>query len=162
MMANVEPARVAEDPEKVPFASIQHDKSVNDPILLADLQRLQVDFTNYRKRTEKEKDEAYDTAMARVLTELLPLLDNVELAKSHNALTGGFKAVADQLESVAVKLGLTKFGESGSAFDPHIHEALSHEVSDVASAPTVMKVFRVGYSFQDKVLRPAQVAVVEG
>lgn len=160
-MSNGEPTDVAEG-ISIPSASLPSDDSVNNLILLADLQRLQADFANYRKRTAKEKDEAYDTATARVLTELLPLLDNVDLAKSHNALSGGFKALADQLESLTAKLGLAKFGSVGSIFNPHVHEALSHEVSDVASAPTVMKVFRVGYSFQDKILRPAQVAVVEG
>ena len=145
-MTNNEPTGVAEGIEEMPSASLHSKNSVKDLVLLADLQRLQADFANYRKRTTKEKEEAYDTVVACVLTELLPLLDNVDLAKSHNALVGGFKAVADQLESITVKLGLTKFGESGSAFDPHVHEALSHEASDVVSTPTVIKVFRAGYS----------------
>lgn len=161
-MANYEPTGVAEDTEEVSSASLHSDDSVNDQILLADLQRLHADFANYRKRTAKEKDEAYDSATARVLVELLPILDNVELAKSHNALSGGFKAVADQLESITAKLGLVRFSEIDVAFNPHVHEALSHEVSDVVSDPTVTKVFRAGYNFKDKVLRPAQVAVLEG
>jgi molecular chaperone GrpE len=134
-----------------------------DPIavLTGDLQRLQADFANYRKRIDKERSESADVVTGLVLAQLLGALDNIDRAEEHGELTGGFKAVADQLVATTTKLGLAKFVDVGVAFDPNIHEALMHETSPEVSDTQVTKVLRPGYTFKERVLRPAQVIVTD-
>ena len=134
-----------------------------DPVaaLTADLQRLQAEYANYRKRVERDRAVASEVAIASVLTELLATLDDIERASTHGELTGGFKAVADQLASLTNRFGLEKYGVEGELFDPQIHEALMHETSaDVAQA-TATKILQPGYKFKERILRPARVAVTE-
>ena len=132
-----------------------------DPVatLTSDLQRLQADFQNYRKRVDKERVESTEVVTGIVLTQFLGALDDIDRAEEHGELTGGFKAVADQLVNTTTKLGLTKYNEVGVAFDPHIHEALMHETSSEVTETQVTKVLRPGYKFKERVLRPAQVIV---
>jgi molecular chaperone GrpE len=129
--------------------------------LTADLQRLQAEYSNYRKRIEKERTVAHEFSTSLVVLELLPVLDNIALAESHGELTGGFKAVADQLASITTKLGLTKFEDINVPFDPMIHEALMHNTSNEVTETTATQVLRPGYKFKDKVIRTAQVAVTD-
>ncbi len=134
-----------------------------DPVasLTADLQRLQAEYANYRKRVERDRAVASEVAIASVLTELLATLDDIERASGHGELTGGFKAVADQLASLTNRFGLEKYGVEGDLFDPQIHEALMHETSaDVAQA-TATKILQPGYKLKERILRPARVAVTE-
>ena len=134
-----------------------------DPVvvLTSDLQRLQADFQNYRKRIDKERSESSEIVTGLVLSQFLAALDDVDRAEEHGELSGGFKAVADQLTATTTKLGLTKFVETGVAFDPHIHEALMHETSPLVTETQVTKVLRPGYKFKERVLRPAQVIVTD-
>ena len=85
----------------------------------ADLQRLQAEYANYRKRVERDRMAVREQALANVLTELLPVLDDIGRAREHGELAGGFKSVAESLEAAAVKLGLTSYGEDGDPFDPN-------------------------------------------
>jgi len=137
-------------------AALQPDP-IND--LTLDLQRLQADFSNYRKRVDRERIEATEVVTAMVLSQFLGALDDVDRAAQHGELTGGFKAVADQLTSTTTKLGLAKFEEINVAFDPNIHEALMHETSPDVAETQVTKVLRSGYKFKERVIRPAQVIV---
>ena len=89
----------------------------------ADLQRLQAEYANYRKRVERDRMAVREQALANVLTELLPVLDDIGRAREHGELTGGFKSVAESLESATVKLGLASYGEDGDPVDPTLHEA---------------------------------------
>jgi len=134
-----------------------------DPVavLTGDLQRLQADFANYRKRIDKERAESADVVTGLVLSQFLGALDNIDRAEEHGELTGGFKAVADQIVATTTKLGLAKFVNVGVAFDPNIHEALMHETSSEVSDTQVTKVLRPGYTFKERVLRPAQVVVTD-
>jgi molecular chaperone GrpE len=127
----------------------------------ADLQRLQAEYANYRKRVERDRMAVREQALANVLLGLLPVLDDIGRAREHEELTGGFKSVADSLDSVAAKLGLTTFGENGDPFDPNLHEALMHSYSDDVSEPTCVRVLQPGYKVGDRILRPARVAVAE-
>src|SRR5262249_52625249 len=95
----------------------------------ADLQRLQAEYANYRKRVERDRVAVREHALANVVSELLPVLDDVGRAREHEELTGGFKAVADRLESAVSKLGLTVFGEAGEPFGPNVHQAPMHSDS---------------------------------
>jgi molecular chaperone GrpE len=127
----------------------------------ADLQRLQAEYANYRKRVERDRLAVREQALANVLTELLPVLDDIGRAREHGELSGGFKSVADSLEAIAVKLGLTSFGENGDPFDPTLHDALMHEYSNAVSEPTAVKILQPGYKVGDRIIRPARVAVAE-
>jgi molecular chaperone GrpE len=130
-------------------------------ILTADLQRLQAEYANYRKRVERDRAVAHESAVGAVLTELLALLDDVDRAEQHGELTGGFKAVADQLNSIVSRIGLEKYGTEGEAFDPQIHEALMHDESADVAVATASKILQPGYKYKERVLRPARVAVTD-
>jgi len=134
-----------------------------DPVatLTNDLQRLQAEYANYRKRVERDRSVAHEMAIAAVLTELLALLDDVDRAEQHGELTGGFKAVADQLNSITSRIGLEKYGSEGEAFDPQIHEALMHETSSEVVIATASKILQPGYKYKERILRPARVAVTD-
>jgi len=129
--------------------------------LTADLQRLQAEFSNYRKRVERDRAVASEIAVASVLMELLSTLDDIDRAAEHGELTGGFKSVADQLIATTTKLGLEKYGKDGDEFDPQIHEALMHETSAEVQVATASKILQPGYKFKERVLRPARVAVTD-
>ena len=132
-----------------------------DPVafLTDDLQRLQADFQNYRRRVDKERVESTEVVTGLVLAQFLGALDDIDRAQEHGELTGGFKAVADQIVNTTSKLGLSKFVDVGVEFDPNIHEALMHETSSAVSKTEVTKVLRPGYKFKERVIRPAQVIV---
>src|ERR1700685_3239461 len=134
-----------------------------DPIatLTEDLQRLQADFQNYRQRVDKERIETTDVVTGIVLAQFLAALDDVDRAQEHGELTGGFKAVADQLTNTTSRLGLSKFAEVNISFDPNIHEALMHETSPTVNETQVTKILRPGYKFKERVIRPAQVVVTD-
>jgi molecular chaperone GrpE len=136
---------------------------VIDPVLTLtnDLQRLQAEYANYRKRIERDRLVAHEMAIGAVLTELLALLDAVDLAEQHGEVTGGFKAVADQLNSITSRIGLEKYGTEGEAFDPQIHEALMHETSVDVAVATASKILQPGYKYKERILRPARVSVTD-
>ena len=138
-------------------------EEVKDPTvaLTEDLQRLQAEYANYRKRVERDRALASELAVGSVLGELLSILDDIDRASEHGELQGGFKSVADQLTSLTTKLGLEKFGTEGEEFDPQIHEALMHQTSAEVLVATASKILQPGYKFKDRILRPARVAVTD-
>ncbi|RZS90990.1 molecular chaperone GrpE [Motilibacter rhizosphaerae] len=127
----------------------------------ADLQRLQAEYANYRRRVDRDREVVKETALANVLTSLLPVLDDLDRAAAHGELVGGFKAVADALVAVVEKLGLQRFGTPGDPFDPNVHEALMHEESDEVEVATAVTVLQPGFRIGERVVRPARVAVAE-
>jgi molecular chaperone GrpE len=127
----------------------------------ADLQRLQAEYANYRKRVERDREAVVVAARARLAVELLPVLDDVERADAHGDLTGAFKAVADKLVASLGSAGLQSFGHEGEPFEPSVHEAVQHTTSPEVSGPTVTAVLRRGYRFGERVVRPALVAVTD-
>ena len=134
-----------------------------DPVaaLTDDLQRLQAEYANYRKRVERDRALSAEVAISSVLLEFLAILDDLDRAAAHNELAGGFKAVADQVIDTTLKLGLEKFGDAPSAFDPNIHDALMHETSAEVSETTVTKILQPGYKYKERILRPARVVVTD-
>jgi molecular chaperone GrpE len=132
---------------------------------LSDLQRLQAEFVNYRRRVDRDRDVARDQAVNGVLESLLPVLDDIHLARQHGDLEGGpFAAIAEKLDSVLQRLGLVSYGEPGEAFDPAVHEALMHtevELAEGTTTTTVVQVLQPGYRAGDRVLRAARVAVAD-
>jgi molecular chaperone GrpE len=127
----------------------------------ADLQRLQAEYANYRKRVERDRLAVREQALANVLNELVPVLDDIGRAREHGELNGGFKSVSESLEAVAAKLGLTSFGEAGDPFDPTLHDALTHSYSADVTEPTAVRIFQPGYRVGERIIRPARVAVSE-
>ncbi len=127
----------------------------------ADLQRLQAEYVNYKRRVDRDRDVSRKTAVESVLKDLLPALDDIRSATGHGELTGAFKAVGDAVSGVAAKHGLVSFGEKGDTFDPHVHEALLHSLSPDVTGPTCVEILQPGYRVGERVLRPARVAVAE-
>jgi molecular chaperone GrpE len=127
----------------------------------ADLQRLQAEYVNYKRRVERDRDLVRESATANTLTALLPVLDDIDRARDHGELEGGFKAVAESLERVVATLGLERFGKPGEEFDPRVHEALMHDYADDVDTVTAQTILQVGYRVGERILRPARVAVVE-
>ena len=128
----------------------------------ADLQRLQAEFLNYKRRVDRDRELIRQNATYLALAPITEVLDTIDRAREHGDLDPGFRAVAEQLERVVTGLGLTKFGEVGDAFDPIFHEALSHVGEDPEVEVTTCKVIaKSGYRIGDRVVRAAQVLVVD-
>ena len=130
-------------------------------VLTSDLQRVQAEYANYRKRVDRDRITANEITTAVVLSELLPVLDDIARAGEHGELTGGFKAVADQLIAITTKFGLTQFADVDVPFDPNIHEALMHSTSPDVKETLVTQVLQPGFKFKERVIRPARVAVTD-
>ncbi|MFI6864896.1 nucleotide exchange factor GrpE [Streptomyces sp. NPDC050421] len=126
-----------------------------------DLQRLQAEYQNYRRRVERDRVTVKEIAVAGLLSELLPVLDDVGRAREHGELLGGFKSVAESLETVVAKLGLQQFGKEGEPFDPTIHEALMHSYAPDVTETTCVAILQPGYRIGERTIRPARVAVAE-
>ncbi|MEU0266221.1 nucleotide exchange factor GrpE [Nocardioides sp. NPDC006303] len=154
---------VIEDDSDVDFmgdAADEVDKRVAE--LTTDLQRLQAEYVNYKRRVDRDRELVSQNATYKVLTPIVEVLDTIDRAREHGEVDGGFKAVADQLEKIVTNLGLKKFGEPGDVFDPNRHEALSHMGTDPEVEETSVKlVAKAGYMIGDRVVRAAQVLVVD-
>jgi molecular chaperone GrpE len=127
----------------------------------SDLQRLQAEYVNYKRRVDRDRDLARKVTIEGVLKDFLSVLDDVRSAREHEELNGGFKAVAEEIERVTSKYGLESFGEAGDPFNPHIHEALLHAHAEGIDGPTCVEILQPGYRIGDRILRPARVAVAE-
>ena len=128
----------------------------------ADLQRLQAEYLNYKRRVDRDRELVRENATYAALAPIVDVLDTIDRAREHGELDEGFQAVADQLERVVANAGLVKYGEPGDAFDPRIHEALSHIGEDPDVEVTTCKVIaKAGYRIGERVVRAAQVLVVD-
>jgi molecular chaperone GrpE len=145
--------------EEAPAAGQPSDAAARLAERTADLQRLQAEYANYRKRVDRDRAAVREQAVATALTGLLPVLDAIDQAGEHGELSGGFKSVADSLAAALGKLGLVAYGEKGDTFDPKIHEALTHTYSPDVTEDACVEIFQPGYKVGDRILRPARVAV---
>jgi len=128
--------------------------------LKSTLQRVKAEYDNYRKRSLRDQQVAADRTKVAVVTQLLPVLDDLDRARSHGDLESGpLKSVADKLATALEGLGLSPFGDEGDAFDPALHEAVQHEGE--GTHPIVGSVMRRGYKVGDQVVRHALVGVVD-
>lgn len=132
---------------------------------LADLQRLQAEYANYRKRVDRDRATIRELAVASVVESLLPVLDDIHLARQHGDLEAGpLASIAEKLETTLAKYGVERFGEPGAAFDPAVHDALMHvdeELAEGTEVTTVVGVLQPGYRIGDRVVRPARVSVAD-
>jgi molecular chaperone GrpE len=124
-----------------------------------DLQRVTAEYANYRRRVDRDRTLVVDQAAERFAAQLFPIVDDIERARDHDELTGGFKLVADRILGLLEGLGVEAFGKAGDPFDPALHEAVIHDTSADVSVPTATTVLRQGYRRGDRVLRTAMVAV---
>jgi molecular chaperone GrpE len=129
--------------------------------LTDDLKRLQAEYVNYKRRVDRDRELVKQNAVFAVLAGLMPVLDDLDRAREHGELEGGFKAVADSLERSVAAHGLVKFGEPGDEFDPRLHEALMHSHSPDVTTTTCQNVISAGYRIGERVIRPARVTVVD-
>ncbi|WP_102141256.1 nucleotide exchange factor GrpE [Mycobacterium hubeiense] len=128
--------------------------------LKSTLQRVKAEYDNYRKRSLRDQQLVAERSKAAVVTQLLPVLDDLDRARSHGDLEAGpLKSVADKLVTALEGLGLSAFGEEGDEFDPALHEAVQHEGD--GTHPVVGAVMRRGYKVGDQVVRHAMVGVVD-
>jgi molecular chaperone GrpE len=128
----------------------------------ADLQRLQAEYLNYKRRVDRDRELVRENATYTALAPIVDVLDTIDRAREHGELDEGFAAVAEQLERVVASAGLVKYGEPGDAFDPNLHAALSHIGEDPDVEVTTAKVIaKAGYRIGDRVVRAAQVLVVD-
>ena len=161
-------------PEDVPAAAAEGTKTAEpqpspEEVLKDRLLRLQADFDNYRKRMEREKKDWIAFASEKLVLELLPVLDHFELGLADSAKNGapaafveGFQLVCNQLRAALEKAGVQAIDAEGAAFDPHVHEAITHLPSADVPADHVVAQTRRGYKLGDKLLRAAQVVVSSG
>ena len=127
--------------------------------LTNDLQRVQAEYTNYRRRVDRDRELVKENAIGSVIAALLPVIDDIDRAREHGELEGAFRSVGEALEGALAKLGLEKFGVANEPFDPNLHEALSTESREDVTEPTVTALYQPGYRYAGRVLRPARVAV---
>jgi molecular chaperone GrpE len=128
----------------------------------ADLQRLQAEYLNYKRRVDRDRELVRENATYAALAPIVEVLDTIDRAREHGELDAGLQAVSDQLERAVAGAGLVRYGEPGDAFDPRLHEALSHIGEDPDVEVTTAKVIaKVGYRIGDRVVRAAQVLVVD-
>jgi molecular chaperone GrpE len=158
----------AEAPAASELAAVRSDldelaKERDNYLALA--QRTQADFENYRKRMARENAAAVDRGMTKVVKELLPALDHLELAlkaaDGHQDVVKGFEMVAGELQAALGRVGIQAFSPKGEAFDPNEHEAMAQQPAEEAESGTVIEVYQSGYRINGAVLRPARVVVAE-
>ncbi|WP_235750550.1 nucleotide exchange factor GrpE [Nigerium massiliense] len=151
----------AEDADPVVAAKISELEEIATE-RTADLQRLQAEYANYKKRVDRDRSLARAGGIESVVTDLLPVLDAVEAAREQGDLTGGFKLVADELSRLGAKYGLELYGEVGEPFDPTIHEALMQVPAEGDHDVTVVSaVMQKGVRLADRIVRPARVGVAD-
>jgi molecular chaperone GrpE len=133
--------------------------------LTRDLQRLQAEYVNYKKRVDRDREMHRDLAVGSVIEALLPVLDDIHLARQHGDLEGGpFAAIADKLDATLTKIGVERYGQPGDPFDPTVHEALMHieaELAEGTEGTTVVQVLQPGYRMGPRIIRVARVAVAD-
>lgn len=133
--------------------------------LLADLQRLQAEYVNYKKRVDRDREVIRHTAVGSVVESLLPVLDDIHMARQAGDLASGpFASIADKLEATLGRYGVERLGEAGQEFDPNVHEALMHveaELPEGATGTTVVQVLQPGYRIGDRLVRAARVSVAD-
>jgi molecular chaperone GrpE len=132
-------------------------------------QRAQADFLNYKRRTAQELEQKIRDANGSLLTQLLPVIDDLKLALANvpaeladQAWPQGVALIGQKLDGILERQGLQAIGGEGDRFDPHIHEGVDYEEHPVYDEGQVASVYRVGYRLNDRVLRPAQVVVARG
>lgn len=126
---------------------------------LDDLQRLNAEYAAYRRRSERDQEVARAAGLQGAVEALMPVLDEVKLAREAGDVTGAYEKHVDRLLEVLGKLDVVQYGEAGEVFDPNIHDALMQQPSADVEEPTVFMVMQPGYKIGERVIRAARVGV---
>jgi molecular chaperone GrpE len=166
VLAEAEAAAAAGEEEVVMEGLVETQKLAAERLdqlqrVSADYVNLQNQYSGYVKRSKAEALAAYERGVAALAEGLIPVLDDIELARRHGDLTGPFASIAEKLEQILEHAGMHRYGSAGEVFDPAVHEALMHGHSAEVTEPTVQEVLQPGYRTEARVLRPARVSVVE-
>lgn len=122
---------------------------------------LEQQYSGFVKRSKADALAAHERGVHTIVEALIPVLDDIELARQHGDLTGPFVSIAEKLEGTLGRFGVVRYGEVGETFDPAVHEALMHSHSADVTESTVQMVLQPGYRTPDRVIRAARVAVVD-
>jgi molecular chaperone GrpE len=164
-LEDLEAVEGAEEPEEAAPDAAQLERALAERT--ADLQRLQAEYLNYKRRVDRDRELVRENATYAALAPIVEVLDSIDRARDSaqslgSELDEGFQAVAEQLGRVVANAGLVKYGEPGDAFDPRFHEALSHIGEDPDVEVTTCKIIaKAGYRIGERVVRAAQVLVVD-
>lgn len=145
------------------FAGLTEVADLTDQLARAKADSYNLDqrFNAYVRRSRGEVAEARTRGHGDVVEALIGVLDDIDLSRQHDELTGPFASIAEKLEGILTgTFEMVRYGEAGEAFDPEVHEALMHSQSEDATSETVQQVLQPGYKVRDRVIRPARVAVV--
>lgn len=166
--ASTAPAPAAEAPTDaagVPAPQAESPDAQLAAERLADLQRLQAEYVNYKRRVDRDRAVESERAIAGVVEALLPVLDEIHLARQHGELEGGpFAKIAEKFEATLSRYGVQRYGEPGETFDPTVHEAVMHTHAELApgtTETTVVQIMQPGYRIGERVVRAALVAVAD-
>ena len=125
--------------------------------------RLQADFTNYRNRQEKEKQDIYKYASEKLVTKLLTVVDNLDRALNEemdkDAFAEGIELVREDLLNILKQEGVEEIQSDGEVFDANKHHAVFMEESDSVESGRIIETFQKGYTLNGKVIRPSMVKV---
>ena len=162
-----EPAEEKASPDQKPEAD--QAKAIEEAVQAATREqedkylRLLAEYDNYRKRSQKDKENAWTTAKAETIKELLPVYDNLERAlkqeTTDEAYAKGVQMTMTQLKTVLEKLGVEEIPALGETFDPNVHNAVMHMEDEALGENTVAEVFQTGFKMGDKIIRHAMVKV---
>lgn len=133
------------------------------------LLRVHADFDNFKRRTQEERAELFDTARAEMALKLMPVIDNFDRAAEHvpenikkDSWYAGIEGIRKQFNDLLAELGIERIKSVGEPFDPNRHEAISHEPSDEHDKDIISQEFEAGYALGDSVIRPSKVNVSSG
>ncbi|MGY3755060.1 nucleotide exchange factor GrpE [Helcococcus kunzii] len=164
---NEESSKNSEEEIKEESSSNENEESVDENAKLKDsLLRLQADFSNYKRRVEKEKADIHKYAAESIITKLLPVLDNFDRAfkevqeeDKEDAFTKGIELIRQDLDKILVQEGLEVIESDNQKFDANLHHAVFMEENDEVESEHIIETFQKGYKLKDKVIRPAMVKV---
>ncbi len=163
MREAMEAVEAREEERRGPGATEGEDGELQERLL-----RLQAEFENFRKRTLREKEEAFRYGHQNLVKDLLPTVDNLERAIESargsqggdlEGLLQGVEMVLRELLAILANFGLERIDAEGAAFDPAVHEAMAQQPDESVAPNTVIQVFETGYRLRDRLLRPARVVV---
>ena len=154
------PEEIPQDPQdsQVDALEAAHAQAAEH---LSDLQRVQAEYVNYRKRVDRDREQVAAIAQASVIESLLGVLDDIHAAREHGDLDGPFGSIAEKLETSLAAFGWESFGAVDEAFDPEIHEALATTASQDVTEATVTQVAQPGHRLGARIIRPARVIVAQ-
>lgn len=161
LLAEAAGAETADSHDSAGAVETEAEKDKEDVDYLNDLKRVQAEYANFRRRTDREKEELTDIVTARVVVQLLPVMDDLDRADTAGDLLEGssMQVIASKIRATFERLGVERYGKAGEIFDPAQHEAIAQLPNSEVTEETVADVVEVGYRIGGREIRAAKVAV---